>query len=119
LSVIQVAHFDLGCRCDLDAGTTRRVNAIPQTLTELCTDDSLFEWACVPGPYRKTLFVRLEVNLQGSVYKPRALDCPRLATFVAKWAGLDRYLNLHSRERSDPFAGQVGLRACGHVGGDG
>src|SRR5271154_2708197 len=104
LSIIQVADFDLRGRGNLDAGAARRVHAVPQSRAELCADESLFELPCVPGPHHKTFLLGLKVNLQRCLHKPWPLNFPTLPAFVAKWAGLHRYLNLYPVEWSDPFA---------------
>jgi hypothetical protein len=120
LAVIQVAHFDLGCRGNLYAGAASRIHAVPNSLADLCAYEPLFELPRVPGPNCKTFLLSLKVDLQCCLYKPRlSLDLPGLSAYVAEWAGLQRYLNLDPAEWSRPCAGQICFGTRGNTGDDG
>src|SRR5579862_5858676 len=117
-SIVQVAHFDLSCRCDLQAGAAPAIHAIPDSLVDLGADEFLFELACCPCPHGKAFLLYLELDLQSRFYEPGSLGFPGFSALPAKGAGPQGYLNLNAVERANPFASQLCLGMRGDACGD-
>jgi hypothetical protein len=119
LSVVEVAHLNFSWRGHLYAGAASRVYTIPNSLTDLCADEVLFEFACGPGTHRQSFALGLDIELQGLFDEPGRLRSLGFFTRVAKWAPLRWYLNLDPIELSNPFAGQIRFRMRRDTSDDG
>jgi hypothetical protein len=93
-SVVEVAYLNFSWRGHLYAGAASRIYTIPNSLTCLCTDELLFEFACGPGTHDQTFALGLEIELQGLFDEPRPLRSLGFFARVAKWPPLWWYLNL-------------------------
>jgi len=113
-SVVEVAHLKFSWRGHLYAGATSRVNTIPNSLTDLCADEVLFESACGPGAHRQSFALGLDIELQGIFNEPWRLSSLGFFARVAKWAPLRWYLNLDPVELSNICPSNPFQRAQGY-----
>jgi hypothetical protein len=108
--VVQIAHFDLAYRYDLERGSSAGVDAIPQRVTGLRANELLFELAAAPGAHGKAVLLSVDIDLQRHRDKlRRLLKFGGLAAQIAKCAGPNRYLDLNPVEWPNPFTCEVGL----------
>jgi hypothetical protein len=85
---------------------------MPDSLAGLRTDEVLSELARDPAAHRQSFALGLDIELQGLFDEPGGLRSLGFLAWVAKWAPLRRYFDLHPVELSNPFAGQIRIGTC-------